>query len=454
MHETEIAPPLAAADTRRWWKLVSGYEWLVLAVASAGWIFDNYENQIFNITRDDLLGELLKGSSRGVTFWGEVLLGVFLVGGATGGILFGWLADRWGRSLSMILTILVYAAFSGLTYFAQSLWQVAALRFLVALGTGGEWAVAAALVAEVFPARARAYGSAIFHASSVLGVACAAVAGIVVGSHWRHAYLIGILPAILVLAVRAWIREPEQWQRASTGVVRDPQPLDVPSDSPAPLPPAHPARPLGSFEELWKNPIYRKRAFIGLLLAAVGLAGYWTVLIEGQHLSENLLIAAGTPKPEAARRAKFAFGIIQNIGGGLGLLAMGPLCATIGRRRAFIFFFLAALLSTPMICWLPRTYTQMLILLPIFGFFQLGVHAGYAIYFPELFPTRLRATGSGLCFNGARIVAAVTMPLSGWLKSLPHMDLRLAVTILGSIYALGVFLVLMLPETKGRPLEE
>ena len=422
-----------------WWKQVSGYEWLVLAVASAGWIFDNYENQIFNITRADLLAELLKGSTRGAAFWGDVLLSVFLVGGATGGILFGWLADRWGRGISMILTILVYAVFSGLTYFATALWQVAALRFLVALGTGGEWAVAAALVAEVFPAKARAYGSAIFHASSVLGVACAAIAGIIVGHNWRHAYLLGILPAILVLAVRAWIKEPEQWQKAQEDTAAG----------------GHAGgRKLGSFAELWGNPVYRKRAFVGLLLAAVGLAGYWGVLVEGQRLSENLLIATGVGKDEAASRAKFAFGIIQNVGGGLGLLSMGPLCNLIGRKRAFIFFFVAALVSTPMICWLPQTYGQMMLLLPIFGFFQLGVHAGYAIYFPELFPTRLRATGAGLCFNGARLVAASMLVLSGWLKALPHMDLRKAVTILGAVYGVGIVLVLFLPETKGKTLED
>src|SRR5207249_1420810 len=147
--------------------------------------------------------------------WGDRLLAAFLLGGTVGGVLFGSLADRVGRKPTMALTILFYSVFSGLTYFADELWQVAVLRFLVALGVGGEWAVAAALVAEVFPPRARAHASGIFHASSVIGVVGAGVAGMLTGSHWRIAYLIGLGPALLVLAVRAWIREPRRYVEAA-----------------------------------------------------------------------------------------------------------------------------------------------------------------------------------------------------------------------------------------------
>ena len=115
---------------------------------------------------------------------------------------------------------------------------------------------------------------------------------------------------------------------------------------------------------------------------------------------------------------------------------------------------LGALLIVPVTCYLPSTYGQLLCLLPLFGFLTGGQHSGFAIYFPELFPTHLRATGAGFCFNGGRIVAASVLVLSGWLKSLPGMDLRLAISLLGLLFLLGIVAVLFMPETKDQPLPE
>ena len=170
---------------RRWYGEVTRYDWLILLIASAGWVFDQFESQLFIITRDPLLAELLGSQTdqAAAHFWGDVLLGVFLVGGTVGGVLFGSLADRFGRKSMMSATILVYSIFSGLTYFATTLWHVAILRFFVAMGVGGEWAVAAALIAEVFPAAAQARASGIFHATSILGTWMAAVAGLAVGAN-------------------------------------------------------------------------------------------------------------------------------------------------------------------------------------------------------------------------------------------------------------------------------
>ena len=154
-----------------WWRGVSRYQWLVLAIASAGWIFDVFEGQIFGSCMNEVLPDLLRDS--GLADQNELFVNVglaaFLAGGALGGVLFGMMADRWGRRRTMALTILMYSAFTGLTALAQTWWHLAALRFLVGMGVGGEWAVAAAVVAEVFPARARPAASGIFHASSVLG---------------------------------------------------------------------------------------------------------------------------------------------------------------------------------------------------------------------------------------------------------------------------------------------
>lgn len=417
-----------------WYAGVTRYEWLVLIIASTGWVFDAFEGQLFNLTRTDLLAEILqvKPEAPQVKQWGDVFLGVFLAGGTFGGLLFGSLADQWGRRPTMALTILFYSIFSGLTFFATQLWEVAVLRFLVAMGVGGEWAVAAALVAEVFPRHARAHASGIFHATSALGSWLAALAGLWVGANWRWAYLIGVGPALLTLWVRVGIREPESWQRAAA---------------------EKPGR-MGSFRELLGDARWRSKAWLGLVLAAIGLGTFWGVVVAGQDLAREFLLRHGAPAREAAERAKFAYGVVQVAGGALGMLAFGPLAARLGRRRTFALMHLCAFAIVPVVCFAPSSYGVLLALLPVFGFFTLSIHAGYAVYFPELFPNHLRATGSGFCFNGGRLVAASMLLFSGWLKSRPGLTLPLAVTLLGGLFLAGLMVLAFLPETKGRPLPE
>ncbi len=431
MSQTESTNP-------KWYHGVTRYQWLILAIASAGWVFDVYEGQIFNITRNQLLADILHGAGgdAAIREYGDKFLGIFLLGGTAGGLLFGSMADRIGRKPTMAFTILMYSIFSGLTYFADSLWQVAALRFLVAMGVGGEWAVAASLVAEVFPANARAHASGIFHATSVLGTWTATLAGIAVGAHWRYAYLVGILPALLVAWVMASVKEPESWKRADAKAATQSGP------------------PMGSLRDLLLNPRWAKRALLGMLLAAVGLGSFWAVTVAGQDLAKYVLLRDGVPATQALEKAKFAYGFVQTFGGGLGLLAFGPLCVRLGRKKTFALLFFGAFLIVPITCYAPKTYGQLLLLLPVFGFLTLGMHAGFAIYFPELFPTHLRATGAGFCFNVGRTLAATMLFFSGWLKARPGMELPLALTLLGFFFLLGLVVIYFLPETKDAALPE
>lgn len=432
-------------DNRPWYAGVTRYQWLILIIASAGWIFDVYEGQVFNLSRQQLLEEILKlnpasmvgfaSLAAAVKYYSDILLIPFLLGGAVGGLFFGSLADKWGRKPTMVATILTYSIFSGLTFFAHTISHVAILRFLVAMGIGGEWAVAASLVAEVFPARARARASGIFHASSVLGTWIATSASLLVGLNWRYAYLVGVVPALLTVWVMAAVKEPERWKKAeaqSTATTSKP----------------------GSVGELLGDPRWRGRAILGMLLAAVGLGSYWAVHIAGQQLAQYFALKDHMEAAQAATKAKWAYGYVQTIGGGIGLLSFGPICARIGRKRTFVLMHILAFLIVPIICYVPQSYTQFMILLPIFGFLTLSMHAGYAIYFPELFPTHLRATGAGFCFNVARAVSASMLFFSGWLKALPNMTLPFALTLLSTFFLFGLVVVYFLPETKDQPLPE
>jgi MFS family permease len=206
------------------------------------------------------------------------------------------------------------------------------------------------------------------------------------------------------------------------------------------------------FGEFWRNRAYRSRAILGLVLAGVGLIAYWAIYGAGQDLAREFLLARGMSSEEAGAAAKRAYGWYQLAGGAVGMFAMGPLCAHLGRRRAFVVMQVGAVAATALLCFVPTTFTALVLLLMLMGFFVNGMHAGYAVWFPELFPARLRATGSGICFNGGRLLAASGLALSAWIKT--KVELPVAVAILSGVYALGLVAAVMLPETKGRALEE
>src|SRR5215831_16391914 len=167
----KLAPRMTSdPPTTRWYSGITGYQWLVLTIASLGWIFDVFEGQVLLTSEKQMLTDLVPTATEGERdFFKYIALAAYLVGGAAGGVFFGALADRIGRVRTMTFTILMYSVFTCLTAFSQLWWHVVVLRFLVALGTGGEWAVASALVAEVFPPKARSWSGAIFHSSSTCG---------------------------------------------------------------------------------------------------------------------------------------------------------------------------------------------------------------------------------------------------------------------------------------------
>jgi MFS family permease len=433
-----------------WYHEVTRYQWMVLAIASAGWVFDVFEGQIFGSCMNQALPALLHGTGleEHQEFFVNVGLAAFLAGGAAGGVIFGMMADRWGRRATMALTILMYSLFTGLTFFAETWWQLTILRFLVGLGVGGEWAVAAAVVAEVFPPRARPAASGIFHASSVLGTYLAVLAGLfVVAGHehgWRWGFLLGVAPALLVFWVRVSMREPETWQSARALAATDA------------------SHRLGRFVDLFSTPVLTRNTGLATGLGIIGLATFWgthfrgkDLLLRAQKLREVVPISAALSDPAQAKRLKnyeMLGMFLATTGGAAGLLSFAPISQRVGRRPAFALFHLGGFALVLVVYLLADSVPALIISLPVFGFFTLGMHAGYAVYFPELYPTRLRGTGTGFCFNAARIVAAPALLGFGALAG--RWGLPVAMLMLSSLFLLGLLLLIFAPETRGQPLPE
>lgn len=441
----------------RWYEGITRYQWIVLVIACMGWIFDVFEGQLFAVFKSPALADLLNVSAKDplVPWFGYVGFASFLVGGTVGGLLFGVLGDKIGRRQTMIWSILTYSIFSGLHFFADNPWHIVGLRFFVAMGVAGEWAIAASLVAEVFPMKSRTMASGIFHASSVIGATMGSGLGMVLtGDHdWRWAFLIGVLPALLVVWVLSSIKESEKWQTAKA---KSPQKSK---------------QKAGSLSELLGTPQWRNRALIGLGLAAVGLGTYWIIYAWVPELAKEVVLDSAVEEVRrelgdgvseevvqsdaekvARSRASFVYLLMNVTGGFAGLLAFAPITMLTNRRSAFAIYHVGALITAPITYLFATTYAQILVLTPIMGFFVVGMHAGYAIYFPELFPTRLRVTGVSFCFNVGRLVSAVTLVASALI--IGALKLRWTVSVMSLLFLVGLVLLLIAPETKGKELPE
>ena len=423
----------------RWYDGITRYQWIVFVIACLGWIFDVFEGQIFAVFKSPAMSSLLNvaESDPAVDWFGNVGFASFLIGGAFGGLIFGILADRIGRRQSMVWSILTYSFFTGLHYFAQNPWHIVVLRFFVAMGVAGEWAIAASLVAEVFPKKARALAGGIFHASSVMGAVLAAGIGMFLdkATDWRPAFLVGLLPGLLVVWVLVSLKESEKWQAATAKG----------SDDEKPKPKS------GSLRELLGPGPWRSRALIGLGLASIGLGTYWGIYAWGPELVHEVLGDSVSPE-ERRSAASFAYLIMNFTGGFAGLVLFAPITMFTNRRIAFAFYHIGAIIVVPITFLSCQEYWHTMVLLPVTAFFVVGMHAGYAIYFPELFPTRLRATGASFCFNVGRFVSAFMLLVRGYLRD--QLGLRWAVTLMASLFLVGLVLLIFAPETKDEELLE
>jgi MFS family permease len=469
-------------ENQCWYQGISRYQWLVLVIASLGWVFDIFEGQIFVASMRDAMPQLLGVDSADhpkVGTWNNYSFASFLLGGAFGGVLFGVMSDRIGRSKTLIFTILFYSVFTSLTALATEAWHMVTLRFLVAMGVGGEWAVASAMVAEVMPQRSRSVMSSIFHASSVFGTLLATAVGYFIlaakpwgDSTWKLGFLIGLLPALLTLWIRWKLHEPEKWEKAQQTAINDE------------------GQATGRLTEIFQ-PMYVRGTVIGVTLATIGLVTFWGCHIYGKNALmrkaqahaltiENIPLAppqkSNTQSDEThakiqkewktatqeaykkhgkdIKKAEMLSMTLNTIGGGLGLVLFGTISNRLGRRGAFVLYhagaFIMALVMFKILIPQGASEATLSIALPIFGFLTLGMHAGYAVYFPELYPTRLRGSGTGFCFNMGRIGSALYLFIVAKIGWQPDE----AALYMAPIFAVGIAIAWIAPETRDKELPE
>lgn len=439
----------------RWYQGVPCYAWLVLIIAALGWLFDTMDQNIFTLVRQPSVKDLLRdhvpaaeldAAAKAV---GGQITAVFLIGWAIGGFTFGVLGDRLGRTRTMIITILIYALFTGLSGLAQTPWQYGLCRFLTALGVGGEFAAGAALVAEVWPERSRPMALGTLQALSAVGNMMAALIVYFLSNvGWRWAYFVGAAPALLVVWIRASVKEPERWQQAKAAAARDGE-----------------RKELGNMVELFRDPTLRRNTLAGVLMALAGVGGLWGVGFFLPDLTGNVLqkmVASLSPAEQAAQLARWRSEVffIQNIGAFLGIFAYAVLSERTGRRPALLLFFILAWAAVEGTFWSVNDLNSARTWAFVLGFCALAPFSAYCVYFPELYPTRLRATGVGFCYNCARILAAVApFALGGLAASFASptdetIGLRTAASIVAFIYVAGLIGLIFAPETKGKPLPE
>jgi len=440
--------PPAEADARKIspFEKVTFYHWLVVVIASCGWLFDCMDQRLFTLARESALKELLRNDPAALvhlkTSIGSATTSMIL-GWATGGILFGMMSDEIGRVKTMVLTLVIYSGFTGLSGFAHTEAEFVVCRFLTGLGIGGMFGAATTLVAESVPGHFRPVALGSLQALSALGN----ILGSQISLHlqpgatnvwgnfsgWRVLFFVGILPALLAVPIMFLLKEPEGWKAARAEAARGGGKMRV-----------------GSPMELLRVSRWRHNALIGLLLGVSGMIGLWGIGFFSPELISTALAGAPQHTIDTVRGWGTTF---QDIGAFAGMLSFTFVASYLSRRIAFLGSFIIAMASTIFVFHSLRSATDAYWMLPVMGFAQLTVFAGYSIYFPELFPTRLRGTGVGFCYNTVRYLAAPTPILMGWL-SYQLSSIRTAATIMASIYLVGAIALIWAPETKGKPLPE
>jgi len=404
---------------------ITRQQWRSGIAAWLGWTFDGLDMHLYTLVAAPFVAQLLgKLSTKdpAVGEYSSIIQGAFLLGWALGGGFFGRIGDRLGRARTLALTVLTYAAFTGLSVFAHAWWHLMIFRFLAALGIGGEWAVGASLLAETWPRHWRPWIAAVLQTGVNVGILAAGLASfLMAGAPPRYLFLVGVLPALLVFWIRRRVPETEEWSTAKSRA-RHQEP---------------------GVRDLFRGEV-RRTTFWVVMVCALSLTAHWAFLFWHQQHLRNLPGVIGWSDEEKTRFASLVMYIVIGTSV-LGNFFAAGLSRFIGYRATIVWMFLGYFLAMFGAYSTARTYTALLWWFPLIGFCQ-GAFALFTMYLPPLFPTLLRTTGAGFCYNIGRIVAAFGTVFFGLFSSFG--DHRAALFYSGFLFFPAALAALFLPRVK------
>jgi MFS family permease len=435
----------------RWHAAIDAAGWKALAASWLGWMFDGYETFALVLVAAPALRQLLAADALPqLPIYIGGLLSATLVGWATGGVITGVLADYIGRKRMLMLSILWYAVFAGLTALSQNYAMFLGFRFLTGLGLGGEWGPGTALVAELWPPHLRGRAAGLLNSAFGCGFLLASAVWLVVAplgeNSWRLMFVVGVLPAVLLLYIRTGVQNPEVWVAANARR-RAAREREARGQAIAPE-----ERGLLRFTMLHvvSDPVLRRRLGLLLLMSLTSVVGWWATSTWIPQYVGQVAATAGYNAADWASRA----GLIYNLGSIAGYVAVGFLADAWGRKPTILFFYAGSLLLVQLLFLGVQDPTLLLATAAVNGFFTSGQFSWMPTYLPELFPTAVRGSAISLVFDTSRYVAAVGPLLAGWL-AVSLGGINTAAALIGLIYILGLVVTPFAgPETKGQPLPE
>ena len=409
---------------------LSPHQWKSGIAAWLGWTFDGLELHLYTLVALPFVAELLGGlatTDPSVGRHASIIQGAFLLGWALGGGFFGRIGDRMGRSRALSLTVLTYAIFTGLSFFAQTWWQLMIFRFLAALGVGGEWAVGASLLSETWPKRWRPWIAAVLQSGVNIGILLAVLANYFMATHPpRYLFLVGVLPALLVFWIRKAVPETEEWQAAK-----------VRSQHHEP-----------KLAELFRGNVLRVTLWT-MFVCGVSLTAHWAFMFwHAQHLRNLPEVLAMSPAERSALVGKAMYFVIAS--SIVGNFASAWLARLIGYRATISIVFLVYFGAMLGAYFTARDHHALLWWFPLIGLCQ-GVFGLFTMYLPPLFPTLLRTTGAGFCYNIGRVVAAFGTVFFGLLAnsaSAKTVDYRLALLYASFLFLPAAIAALFMPHAE------
>src|SRR5262245_3202622 len=403
-----------------WWREAGPPARKAFIAASLGWLLDSFDINLYAL----VLPALRKGLEIDQATAGSIQ-SMMLLSAAGGGLVFGVLADRWGRTRALMLSVLIYSIFTAASGFAMSAFQLAVFRIFLGLGMGGEWASGAALVSESYPDRHRSKALGFMQSAWAIGFMLAAVVNWLVqdvaGLGWRSVFFVGVAPALLTLWIRRDVREPEKWHAAKAA------------------PPVRLQDALGG-----------KMATVTIALALMNsctLFAYWGFNTFMPSFLNASPVDGGIGLSNATMSA---FVFVNNIGMWFGYVTFGLISDTVGRRRTYVSYLLLAALFV-LLYTSTKSPWMLLALGPVTSFFATGHFSGFGAVTAELYPTAVRATAQGFTYNVGRIASAVAPTVAGSLAKTNGYPAALSLAAAAFLLA-SVFWV-FIPDTTGRKLE-